>query len=254
MKIINSKNPLVEKYGGFTLVTELLLVLVILAVLAAIVLPSMAHRGEDARVTAAKVDVANLATALNVFEVDNGYYPKGAGALQALLVKPREATNWKGPYLQKNKVPLDPWGNPYVYELLQESTNPRALIFIRLGKMEKAISAIGRIDKRSIGRDFNPSCPSGDLGYLYNVKTLTIGEAKGQLAELIAEAHQGAIIVLTDGEKQVWLDAHKPLDLETDNPELEAELLKSIDRPFTPYSSEEMVSIGQRVIKKNRDK
>jgi general secretion pathway protein G len=114
MKINNSKSSC--RLSGFTLV-ELLLVLVILAVLAAIVLPSMAHRGEDARVTAAKVDVANIATALNVFEVDNGYYPKGSDALQALIVKPREAGNWKGPYLQKNKVPLDPWGNPYVYEL-----------------------------------------------------------------------------------------------------------------------------------------
>jgi hypothetical protein len=86
------------------------------------------------------------------------------------------------------------------------------------------------------------------------VKTLTVKEATGQLAELIAEAHQGAIIVLTDGEKQVWLDTLKPLDLETDNPELEAELLKSIDGPFTPYSSEEMRSIGERIVKKSRGK
>jgi hypothetical protein len=81
------------------------------------------------------------------------------------------------------------------------------------------------------------------------VKTLTIGEAQGQLAELIAEAHQGVVIVLTDGEKQVWLDTQKPLDLETDSPELEAELLKAIDGPFTPYSSKEMRSIGERIIK-----
>jgi len=81
---------------------------------------------------------------------------------------------------------------------------------------------------------------------------LTVGEAQGQLAELIAEAHRGAVIVLTDGEKQVWLDTHKPLDLETDNPELEAELLKGIDGPFTPYSSEEMHSIGERIIREKR--
>jgi hypothetical protein len=86
------------------------------------------------------------------------------------------------------------------------------------------------------------------------VKTLTVGEAQGQLAELIAEAHQGAIIVLTDGEKQVWLDTHKPLDLETDNPELEAELLKAVDGPFTPYSSEEMRSIAERIIKEKQGK
>ena len=86
------------------------------------------------------------------------------------------------------------------------------------------------------------------------MKTWTVQEAQGQLAELIAEAHQGLVIVLTDGEKQVWLDTQKPLDLQTDNPELEAELLKSIEGPFTPYSSEEMRSIGERIIKEKRGK
>ena len=81
------------------------------------------------------------------------------------------------------------------------------------------------------------------------MKTLSVIEAQGRLAELIAEAHQGAVIVLTDGEKQVWLDTHKPLDLETDNAELEVELLKSVAGPFTPYSSEEMRLIGERIIK-----
>ncbi|MGO9199474.1 MAG: hypothetical protein ACLQM8_02895 [Limisphaerales bacterium] len=86
------------------------------------------------------------------------------------------------------------------------------------------------------------------------MKTLTVGEAQGQLAELIAEAHQGSVIVLTDGEKQVWLDTHKPLDLETDNPELEAELLRSIHGPFTPYSPKEMRSIGERITQQRQGK
>ena len=81
---------------------------------------------------------------------------------------------------------------------------------------------------------------------------LTVGEAQGRLAELIAEAHQGAVIVLTDGDKQVWLDTNKPLDLDTDNPELEAELLKSVEGPFSPYSSAEMRSIGERAIKNRK--
>jgi hypothetical protein len=81
------------------------------------------------------------------------------------------------------------------------------------------------------------------------VKTLTVGEAQGQLAELIAEAHQGAVIVLTDGDKKVWLETHKPLSFENDTPELEAELLKGIEGPFTPYSPQEMRSIGERIIK-----
>jgi hypothetical protein len=86
------------------------------------------------------------------------------------------------------------------------------------------------------------------------VKTLTVGEAQGRLAELIAEAHQGEVIVVTDGERQVWLDTHSPLDLETDNPELEAELLKGLEGPFTPYSPQEMRSIGERIIKAKRGK
>ena len=85
-----------------------------------------------------------------------------------------------------------------------------------------------------------------------NVKTLTIGEAQGQLAELIAQAYQGEVIVLTDGKKQVWLDTRQPLDLETDNPELELELLKAAKGPFTPYSSQEMRAIGERIVKDKR--
>jgi len=90
--------------------------------------------------------------------------------------------------------------------------------------------------------------------YTERVKTLTIGEAQGQLAELIAEAHQGKVIVLTDGEKEVWLDTQKPLDLETDNPELEAELLKAAKGPLTTYSPEEMRSIGERIIRDKQRK
>jgi len=81
------------------------------------------------------------------------------------------------------------------------------------------------------------------------MKPLTVGEAQGQLAGLIAEAHEGAIIVLTDGDKQVWLETHNPLDVNADTPELEAELLKSIEGPFTPYSAQEMREIGERIIK-----
>ncbi len=81
------------------------------------------------------------------------------------------------------------------------------------------------------------------------MKTFTVGEAQGQLAELIAQAHKGAVIVLTDGKRQVWLDTNKPLDLETDNSELEAELVKAIEGPFTLYSPQEMRSFGERIIK-----
>lgn len=98
---------------AFTLV-ELLLVLVILGTLAAIVYPKLAGRGEDARKTAAKTQIASFSTVLDAFEVDNGYYPKGKGGLQDLVTQPSDALNWKGPYIKD--LPKDPWNNDYVYE------------------------------------------------------------------------------------------------------------------------------------------
>src|SRR5579863_3653704 len=97
---------------AFTLV-EMLLVLVILATLAAIVYPKVMGRGEQARVTAAQQQIANFKTALDSFEVDNGYFPKGNNGLMDLVVRPRDAGNWHGPYLEK--IPVDPWNQPYVY-------------------------------------------------------------------------------------------------------------------------------------------
>jgi len=100
---------------GFTLV-ELLLVLTILAILAAVVVPNIIDRGEQARRTAARVQIANFVSAISIFEVDNGHLPKSADGLQALMTRPRDDQNtWKGPYLQLNKVPLDPWKQAYVY-------------------------------------------------------------------------------------------------------------------------------------------
>jgi general secretion pathway protein G len=64
------------------------------------------------------VQVSTFVTALSTFEVDNGYYPKGPDGLQLLMTRPRDdQNNWKGPYLQTDKLPLDPWQHPYVYEL-----------------------------------------------------------------------------------------------------------------------------------------
>jgi general secretion pathway protein G len=97
---------------GFTLI-ELLLVMVILAVLAAIVVPKFTNRTDDARITAAKADIANFETALDAFEVDTGHYPNADEGIGALVNQPSNATNWKGPYLKR--VPNDPWGHPYVY-------------------------------------------------------------------------------------------------------------------------------------------
>jgi general secretion pathway protein G len=102
------------KKRGFTLI-ELMLVLVILSILAAIVVPKFSGRTEQARQTAAQSQISTFGTALDAFEVDNGFYPKGRSGLNDLVQAPRDAQSWKGPYL-KNDIPNDPWGHPYVYE------------------------------------------------------------------------------------------------------------------------------------------
>jgi general secretion pathway protein G len=99
----------------------MLLVLVIIGTLAAIVVPKLAGRSEQARVTAAHSQIAAFGTALDAFEVDNGYYPKGKDGLNDLLQAPRDLQSWKGPYL-KSEIPLDPWGNAYLYECPGKNT------------------------------------------------------------------------------------------------------------------------------------
>jgi general secretion pathway protein G len=94
---------------AFTLV-EILLVMTIIAILAALVIPKMVGRSEQARFTAAHADLSSIKTSLDAFEVDNGFYPK---AIQDLITAPGNARNWHGPYLEK--IPSDPWGNNYAY-------------------------------------------------------------------------------------------------------------------------------------------
>jgi hypothetical protein len=84
------------------------------------------------------------------------------------------------------------------------------------------------------------------------MKTLTVQEAQPQLGQLIAEANEGDIIVLTDGRQTVTLQPGAALRLEEDSPELEAELLKAADGPYTPYSSEEMRGIVERIIREEK--
>ncbi|MCL5422804.1 MAG: type II secretion system major pseudopilin GspG [Nitrospirae bacterium] len=104
--------------SGFTLL-EIIVVVFILSLLAAIVAPKIIGRTDDARIAEAKVQIRNLETALKLFKLDNGFYPDTQQGLQALVEKPtsgRIPLNYKeGGYLEQKKIPIDPWGNPYVY-------------------------------------------------------------------------------------------------------------------------------------------
>ncbi|MFA4991262.1 MAG: type II secretion system major pseudopilin GspG [Candidatus Omnitrophota bacterium] len=105
---------MIKTRKGFTLI-ELMLVVIIIGALVAMVMPRFAGRGEQARVAAAKADIqANIATALKLYELDNGNYPVGSDGLGALLTRPGSDINWNGPYLEKK--PIDPWGREYKYK------------------------------------------------------------------------------------------------------------------------------------------
>jgi general secretion pathway protein G len=99
---------------GFTLI-ELMVVLVIIGVLAALIVPNVLDRADDARVTAARTDIANLQQALKLYKLDNQRYPTGEQGLQALVSRPSAGplpTNWRATL---DKLPNDPWGRPYQY-------------------------------------------------------------------------------------------------------------------------------------------
>ncbi len=100
---------------GFTLI-EIMLVVIIIGALAAIIVPNFSGRSEQAKVAVAKADISNIATALKLYELDNGVFPSTAQGLLALRERAASTPapkNWNGPYLEKDTV--DPWGNPYVY-------------------------------------------------------------------------------------------------------------------------------------------
>ena len=101
--------------GGFTLI-EILLVVSIIVILAALVAPKFAGRGREAKIAAAGADIkGNLSIALDMFEVDNGRYPTTQEGLKVLVEQPTGMETWKGPYIKGVKIPEDPWKNEYVY-------------------------------------------------------------------------------------------------------------------------------------------
>jgi len=112
--MMSHTKPRRARQRGFTLI-ELMVVLVIIGVLAALIVPNVLDRADDARVTAARTDVNNLMQALKLYKLDNQRYPSAEQGLQALVIKPTTGAippNWKT-YL--DKLPNDPWGRPYQY-------------------------------------------------------------------------------------------------------------------------------------------
>lgn len=107
------------KSKGFTLI-EIMLVIILIGILAAITVPRLTGKTTQARVAAARSEIdGSLSVSLDMYELDAGKYPTSEQGLKALIEKPTtspEPTSWKGPYLKKKEVPKDPWGNDYIYE------------------------------------------------------------------------------------------------------------------------------------------
>lgn len=113
-RIQGSTASCLQRQRGFTLI-EVMVVLVIIGVFAALVVPNVLERPDQARATAASSDVGSIMQALKLYRLDNGSYPTAQQGLQALVEKPttgKEPSNWRN-YLEK--LPNDPWDNPYLY-------------------------------------------------------------------------------------------------------------------------------------------
>lgn len=102
------------KAGGFTLL-ELLIVMIIIGLLAALIGPKMIGRVGESRQTVAKQQIEGFSSALEMYKLDTAKYPTQEQGLEALIAQPQGVINWKGSYLKKKLIPKDPWGNNYIY-------------------------------------------------------------------------------------------------------------------------------------------
>jgi general secretion pathway protein G len=108
-----------QNQRGFTLI-ELVVVMGILALLAAIATPQVVKHFGRAKAQAARVEIKNIGVALDLFKMDVGRYPRREETLVALLKQPAGVEGWKGPYIDKKTTFRDPWGTPYSYSLVDE--------------------------------------------------------------------------------------------------------------------------------------
>jgi general secretion pathway protein G len=92
-----------------------MVVILILAILAALIVPRVVGRQGDAKIAKAKSDIAQMRSFMQQFRLDTGRFPSSDEGLQALVVQPSDVSGWKGPYSDKG-IPKDPWGNEYIYE------------------------------------------------------------------------------------------------------------------------------------------
>jgi len=103
-----------KRQAGITLI-EMLVVLMIIGLFAALVAPRLFKKSDTARVTAARAQINSFMTALGAYKLDTGTFPTTEQGLEALRVRPSGATQWDGPYLPQ-EIPVDPWGRPYIYK------------------------------------------------------------------------------------------------------------------------------------------
>ncbi len=115
LMIKNRERNVLKNRAGFTLI-ELMVVMIILGLLAALVVPRMFGKLGKAKTNAAYAQIELFGTALDSLRLDVGRYPNSSEGLDALVVAGSGTDDWNGPYLKKNEIPLDPWGNPYGYE------------------------------------------------------------------------------------------------------------------------------------------
>ncbi len=127
---MKSYRPLFRRSRAFTLI-ELLVVILILAILAAMIVPRIVARTGDAKQAKALADLANLGKMVETFRLDCDRYPTTEEGLNSLREAPADANGWKGPYSTK-PIPLDPWGGEYYYEYPGSSGN-ESFVLLSLG-------------------------------------------------------------------------------------------------------------------------